>query len=221
MFENLVYPIIIGFGATFLGLEAAWHFTACKIHENNKTMCLQAGKASLIKRNVEKRISCEIRSKRRDCGLNQMIADVLVAFDPLYQTAVIKNKQRFWKRILIVDDDADVTITFKVGIDDRNSDANKRIEVYTSNDPVVALSEFKPNFYDLLLVDINLPQMNGFELCEKILAIDINVKVCFMSSGEINRGALRETYPAISLGCFIRKPVTIDYLVRRIRSELD
>ena len=184
-------------------------------------MYLQAGKASLIKLNVEKRISCEIRSKRRDCGLNQMIADVLVAFDPLYQTAVIKNKQRFWKRILIVDDDADVTITFKVGIEDSNRDVNKRIEVYTSNDPVVALSEFKPNFYDLLLVDINLPQMNGFELCEKILAIDINVKVCFMSSGEINRGALREIYPAISLGCFIRKPVTIDYLVRRIRSELD
>jgi len=150
-----------------------------------------------------------------------MIADVLVAFDPLYQTAVIKNKQRFWKRILIVDDDADVTITFKVGIDDRNSDANKRIEVYTSNDPVLALSEFKPNFYDVLLVDINLPQMNGFELCEKILAIDINVKVCFMSSGEINREALREIYPALSLGCFIRKPVTIDYLVRRIMSELD
>jgi len=44
--------------------------------------------------------------------------------------------------------------------------ANKRIEVYTANDPVVALSEFKPNFYDLLLVDINMPHMNGFELCE-------------------------------------------------------
>ena len=59
--------------------------------------------------------------------------------------------------------------------------------MYTSNDPVVALSEFKPNFYDLLLVDINMPHMNGFELCEKMLAIDINVKVCFMSSVEINR----------------------------------
>ena len=145
----------------------------------------------------------------------------MLAEDPLFQTVVIKDKQRFGKRILIVDDDTDVTMTFKVGIEDINNDANKRIEVHTSNDPLVALSEFKPNFYDLLLVDINLPQMNGFELCEKILAIDINVKVCFMSSGEINREALREIYPAISLGCFIRKPVTIDYLVRRIMSELD
>ncbi|MGB8936230.1 MAG: response regulator, partial [Candidatus Nitrosopolaris sp.] len=136
---------------------------------------------------------------------------------------VIKDEQRFWKRILIVDDDADVTITFKEVIEDSNNsnDANKRIEVYTSNNPVVALSEFKPNFYDLLLVDINMPHMSGFELSEKILAIDINVKICFMSSGEINREALGEAYPTRQEGCFIRKPVTIDYLLKRIRSELD
>jgi DNA-binding response OmpR family regulator len=141
----------------------------------------------------------------------------------VYHPVVIKDKQGFWKRILIVDDDVDITTTFKVGIEESNinQDPDKRIEVYTSNNPVVALSEFKPNFYDLLLVDINLPHMNGFELCEKILAIDINVKVCFMSSVEINREALREIYPALSLGCFIRKPVTIDYLVKKIRSELD
>jgi DNA-binding response OmpR family regulator len=145
-----------------------------------------------------------------------------ISKDPLYNPAVIKDKQGYWKRILIVDDDVDVTTTFKAGIEQSNNNhANKRIEVYTSNDPAIALSDFKPNFYDLLLVDINLPQMNGFELGEKILAIDINVSICFMSSVEINREALREIYPSISLGCFIRKPVTIDYLLKRIRSELD
>ncbi|MGB6590203.1 MAG: hypothetical protein WBE68_01695, partial [Candidatus Nitrosopolaris sp.] len=62
--------------------------------------------------------------------------------DLLYHPVVIKDEQRFWKRILIVDDDADVTITFKEVIEDSNNsnDANKRIEVYTSNTPVVALS---------------------------------------------------------------------------------
>jgi CheY-like chemotaxis protein len=74
---------------------------------------------------------------------------------------------------------------------------------------VAALLEFKSNFYNLLLVDIDMPHMNGFELCEKILAIDINVKVCFMSCVEINREALREINPALSLGCFIRKPVRL------------
>jgi CheY-like chemotaxis protein len=139
-----------------------------------------------------------------------------------YKT-LTKEQERFWKRILIVDDDADLTTTFKTAIEDSNdgNDANKRIEVYTANDPVVALSVFKRNFYDLLLVDINMPHMNGFELCEKIFAIDLNVRVCLMSSGEINWEALREIYPTRQEGCFIRKPVTIDYLLKRIRSELD
>jgi CheY-like chemotaxis protein len=143
--------------------------------------------------------------------------------DPLYHPVFIKDEQRSWKKILIVDDDEDIAITFKAGLEDSNNhnDANRRIEVYTSNNPVKALSEFKPNFYDLLLADINMPHMNGFELCGRILAIDINVKVCFMSSAEINRKALREVYPSLSLECFIRKPVTLDYLVKRIMSELD
>ena len=143
--------------------------------------------------------------------------------DRSYSAVIIKDQQRFWKRILIVDDDIDVTMTFKEVIEESNNyvDVNKRIEVYTSNDPVASLSDFKSNFYDLLLVDINMPCMNGFELCEKILAIDINVRVCFMSAGEINREALREIYPTRQEGCFIRKPVSMNYLVKRIRSELD
>jgi DNA-binding response OmpR family regulator len=143
---------------------------------------------------------------------------------PSYRSVTLEEKRRHWKRILIIDDDPDVTTTFKVGIEDANNSdtaSDRRIEVYTSNDPEAALSEFKPNFYDMLLIDINMPAMNGFELCQKILEMDINVRVCFMSSGEINREALREIYPAVSLGCFIRKPVTIDYLIKRIRSELD
>ena len=134
--------------------------------------------------------------------VNQLIA--YSEGDPLYDTEV-KEEQQFWKRIMIVDDDADVTVTFKAGIEDSNNsgDVNKRIEVYTSNNSVIALSEFKSNFYDLLLVDIKMPQMNGFELSERILAIDISVRICFMSSGEIHRKALREIYPSLSVGCLL------------------
>jgi len=145
----------------------------------------------------------------------------------LYHPVIIKDRQRRWKRILIVDDDEDITLTFKAGIDDNNNKgSDKRIEVYTSNNPVVALSEFKPNFYDLPLVGINMPHMNGFELSEKILATDLNVKVCFMSAVEINPEALREIYPALSFGCFIRKPVTDDdddddvYLIRTSKDHV-
>ena len=83
------------------------------------------------------------------------------------------------------------------------------------------LKEFKPNFYDLLLTDIYMPNMNGFQLYEKILELDVNIRVCFMSALEVNVEALREVYPKVSFGCFIKKPVTIEYLVKRLSAELD
>ena len=106
--------------------------------------------------------------------------------------------------------------------DNNNKDKSKRrFEVYAYNNPAVALSEFKPNFYDLPLTDINMPYMNGFELCQKILELDLNIRVCFVSAGEINIEALREVYPKVSFGCFIQKPVTIDKLVKRLSAELN
>ena len=119
------------------------------------------------------------------------------------------------KIILIVDDDPDVASIFSIGLEDEG------FEVYTYNDPLEALSNFKPSFYDLLLIDINMPKMNGFELCIQILKFDVNVRICFITAGETNIEALREVYPLISVGCFIKKPVTIDYLVKRIKSELE
>jgi CheY-like chemotaxis protein len=164
---------------------------------------------------------CQGSRWKYDCGSElRRILFLDMQKQEAYKT-LTKEQERFWKRILIVDDDADTNITFKAVIEDSNNDGRKRIQVHTANNPAVALSEFKPHFYDLLLVDINMPNMNGFELSEKILAIDINAKVCFMSSAEINREALREIYPTLNLGCFIRKPVTIDYLLKWIRSELD
>ena len=132
-----------------------------------------------------------------------------------------QEKDLYWRKILIIDDDPDITTTFKVVIEDSNKTSNKKIAVDTFNDPRKVLINFQPNFYDLLLVDINMPHLDGFQLSERILKIDINVKICYMSSGEINRDALREVHPSISLGCFIRKPVTIDYLIDRIMKELD
>ena len=61
------------------------------------------------------------------------------AEDPLYHPVVIKQDQRFWKRILIVDDDVDVTTTFKAVIEGSNNDVNKKIEVSTSNNDITML----------------------------------------------------------------------------------
>jgi CheY-like chemotaxis protein len=129
-----------------------------------------------------------------------------------------------YKRILIVDDEPDIAMTLKLGLESSNDDDKKKIkfEVYSYTDPVEALSNFKANFYDLLLVDITMPIMNGFELCEKILLLDISVKVCFMTAAEINQQAIRELYPIRTIGgCFIKKPVEIDHLIRQLVAELE
>jgi DNA-binding response OmpR family regulator len=122
-----------------------------------------------------------------------------------------------------VDDDPDITFTFKKAFEEANRISGSKISFYvnTYNDPLLALSEFKPDFYDLMLVDINMPKMNGFDLCAKIFDMDVNPRICFMSSELINQEALREQYPSLSIGCFIRKPITIDNLVRRVKAELD
>jgi CheY-like chemotaxis protein len=123
-----------------------------------------------------------------------------------------------------VDDEPDVTLTFKVGLEGyyfQDNERRRRFEVYSYNDPKAVLLKFKPNFYDLLLTDIYMPQMNGLELYQKIVNIDANIRVCFMSSAEANIEALGEVYPKVSFGCFIQKPVTIKYLVKRLLAELD
>ena len=67
-----------------------------------------------------------------------------------------------------------------------------------------------------------MPDMNWFELCEKILELDDNMRVCFISAAEVNIEALREVYQKErSIGCFIKKPVTIECLVKMLLSELD
>ena len=94
-------------------------------------------------------------------------------------------------------------------------------QAFTYNSPLLALTEFKINFYDLLLIDVNMPKMNGFEFSEKILELDLNVRICYISAGEMNIEALREQYKSLNIGCFITKPVTVENLVRRVKAELE
>jgi DNA-binding response OmpR family regulator len=116
----------------------------------------------------------------------------------------------------VVDDNSDIVFTLRIGLE-----SDPIMQVYSYDNPVTALLEFKPNFYDLLLIDVNMPMMDGFQLCEKLLQKDLNVRVCFMTAGEINMDAAREVHPLKSIGCFIKKPITTEQLLGHIRAELE
>jgi DNA-binding response OmpR family regulator len=115
-------------------------------------------------------------------------------------------------RILVVDDDVDITHSFSLALQ------KDRFIVDTFNDPLTALENFKADLYDLVLLDIKLPKMDGFELYDKIREIDRRVKVCFISGYQMNYLALREQ--GLQIDCFISKPVKIEDLLRKINAEL-
>lgn len=122
-----------------------------------------------------------------------------------------KNK----KKILVVDDEPDLTFILKTGLEDTGL-----FEVYTFNDPELALSSFTPYYYDFLLIDVRMPKMNGYELYDKLRDIDSKVKCCFITAYEINYQAIRECFPTLEMECYA-KPLEIDDLIRKINRELE
>ena len=78
-----------------------------------------------------------------------------------------------------------------------------------------SFSRIQHNFYNLLLIDVNMPLLDGYQLAQNLIRRDLDVRVCFMTSGEINMNAAREGHPLDSIGCFIKKPI-ITYAVKFI-----
>ena len=115
---------------------------------------------------------------------------------------------------MLVDDEHDIALAFKISLE------NNGFTVDAFNDPEEALSNFKAGLYDLLLIDIKMPKMNGFELYREIEKIDNKAKVCFITAFEVYYNSLRELFPTIKVDCYIKKPITTDDLVQRIKSEL-
>lgn len=131
-------------------------------------------------------------------------------------TTPTKNKSSV--RILFVDDDYDILITIKKCLEDNNND----FIVDTFSNPLEVISAFQPELYDLILIDIKMPKMNGFELYQELRkkADNLEIRACFITAYEIYYETLKSEFPELNVGCFISEPIESVNLVKRIREEL-
>jgi len=129
----------------------------------------------------------------------------------------MNNKKNIVTTILLVDNEPDNTSVLSMGLEDEG------FKVDAFNDPILALSNFKPNFYALSILDINMPKMNGYELYKEIRKIDNKVKICILTASEIYNESLRVPPPQLlyDVKCFIPKPIAIDDFVKKVKEELN
>jgi CheY-like chemotaxis protein len=116
------------------------------------------------------------------------------------------------KRIMIVDDESDISSAMQIGLEEEN------IAVDVFNDPNSALAAYKAQSYDLLLFDVRMPMMNGFELYRRIREIDDRAKVCFLTAFEVYSEEFKKVFPSMDVHSFIQKPISMPELVEQIRA---
>jgi CheY-like chemotaxis protein len=138
-----------------------------------------------------------------------------------------KEKEKTWnEKILIVDDEPDITFTLRAVLEENGF---KEVDVF--NEPLLALQNFKSRVYSLLITDVAMPKMNGFDLYEHIKKIDARIKVVFMTASKVNYEVLNELLQADRFeiineeeheerSCIIRKPVEIKEFIQRVNNEL-
>ncbi|MDQ3839654.1 MAG: response regulator [Thermoproteota archaeon] len=122
-----------------------------------------------------------------------------------------KQSQQGRKKILAVDDEPDLTKLCSLALEYHG------FKVDTFNDPQEALSNFKPDYYDLVILDIKMPKMDGFELYDEIKKKDHKAKVCFLTASELYYGEFRKKeYNALDKNLFIQKPIDNEELLKEV-----
>jgi DNA-binding response OmpR family regulator len=120
-------------------------------------------------------------------------------------------------RVLVVDDEPDLVLILKMVLEDNG------FKVDSFTDPLLALENCKGKAgkYEMLILDIKMPDMNGFELYKQVKKIDDKVKVCFLTAGELDYEQFRkELSPALDENCYIQKPFETEMLIRTINRIL-
>jgi CheY-like chemotaxis protein len=136
-------------------------------------------------------------------------------FAPAKDTSDTKNGISEKPRIMIVDDEKDVTMIFKLALER----ASFQVEVF--NDPIQALTHFEPEYCDLLILDVRMPTLPGFELFSELKKKDKNVKACFVSAFEVYKEETTIYLPNTGQdSTIVRKPISTRDLVRLVKEKL-
>jgi DNA-binding response OmpR family regulator len=144
---------------------------------------------------------------------NQSLFTVSVQHDQFDQ---IDNNSPKSKRIMLIEDEADIVILFKMILE---SDVGVNVDSFT--EPFSALNNFRSGLYNLIMIDIVLPKMNGFELYHKIRKLDNKVKICFLTASDMYFEEIRKnTFPELDTNHFIRKPISNEDFIQRVEDIL-
>src|SRR6188472_1513540 len=129
--------------------------------------------------------------------------------------AKIENNTSNTKKLMVVDDETDVISVLGIVLEENG------FEVDTFEDPIVALKSYRAGVYDLLILDIKMPEMDGFELYDQIKKIDEDAKVCFLTASEMYyKNSRKEKYCSLDKDLFIQKPIANEDLVEEINKIL-
>lgn len=115
---------------------------------------------------------------------------------------------------MLVDDERDINTVVKKGLE------RVGFKVRAFDNPLDALSKFEDGSYDVALLDIRMPSMNGFELYKKLRERDSKIKVCFITAFEMYEEEFKKLFPSYQVRCFIKKPIKLTDLIAEIEKIL-
>jgi DNA-binding response OmpR family regulator len=119
---------------------------------------------------------------------------------------------------MFVDDEKDILSTVKRGLE---SNSAFTVETFSSGESALQAFEDHPeNYYDLVITDIRMPKMNGFELYRRIKEKNQSMKIAFITAFEINKEEFNKVMPSVNVIDFISKPLSISSLITKLKSML-
>ena len=120
---------------------------------------------------------------------------------------------------MVVDDERDILSIVKRGLESKN---RFQVEIFIDAESALAsLKENSNNYYDLVLTDIRMPKINGFELYRRIKESNPHMKIVFITAFEINKDEFSKVIPSVDVIDFISKPVSMSTLITKLNSILN